>query len=209
MNEPLQCRDINKLNGVVKELLIMALDEIRRCGVTPLVVETLRTKERQYWLYGQGRTAFQLLKKGVPVKYAHKGHIVTQTLNSIHLSGCAVDVVPMRNGKAVWDANDKDTKKIVAIMNLYGFEAGANWTNFKDSPHFQIKLPSPQYNSVSQNNTTPYLTKVIQRALGFSGKDIDGIWGFKTNEAVDKFRASIGLGGGITLYTDNLRYLFK
>ena len=206
MNEPLQCRDINKLNGVVKELLIMALDEMRKCGVTPLVVETLRTKERQYWLYGQGRTAFQLLKKGVPVKYAHKGQIVTQTLNSIHLSGCAVDVVPMRNGKAIWDANDKDTKKIVAIMSLYGFEAGANWKNFKDSPHFQIKLPYPKNNSVSQNSTTPYLTKAIQRALGI--KD-DGVWGFKTNEAVEKFRASIGLSGGTTLYADNLRYLFK
>ena len=72
MNEPLQIRDINKLNGVVKELLTMALDEMRKCGVTPLVVETLRTKERQYWLYGQGRTAFQLIKKGVPIKYAHK-----------------------------------------------------------------------------------------------------------------------------------------
>lgn len=206
MNEPLQIRDINKLNGVVKELLTMALDEMRKCGVTPLVVETLRTKERQYWLYGQGRTAFQLIKKGVPIKYAHKGQIVTQTTNSIHLSGCAVDVVPMRNGKAIWDANDKDTKKIVAIMSLYGFEAGANWTNFKDSPHFQIKLPYSTYNSVSQNNTTSYLTKAIQRRLGV--KD-DGVWGPNTTAAVERFRKKMGLSGGTILYADNLRYLFK
>lgn len=205
MNEPLQCRDVTKLNGVVRELLILALDEVRACGVAPLVVETLRTKERQYWLYGQGRTALQLMKKGISPKYAHKGQIVTQTLNSIHISGCAVDVVPMRNGKAIWDANDKDTKKIVAIMGFYGFEAGANWKSFKDSPHFQIKLPYPKNNSVSQHNTTSFLTKAIQKKLGIKA---DGIWGFKTNEAVEKFRESIGLGGGITLYDENLKILF-
>lgn len=206
MNEPLQCRDINKLNGIVRELLMMALDEMKACGVTPLVVETLRTKERQYWLYGQGRTAFELIKKKIPIKYAHKGAIVTQTLNSIHLSGCAVDVVPLRNGKAIWDAEDKDTKKIVAIMGLYGFECGANWTSFKDSPHFQIKLPNPKHNSVSQYNTTSFLTKVIQKKLGIKA---DGVWGKNTNFAVENFRRNRGLSGGTTLYADNLKLLFK
>lgn len=206
MNEPLQCRDINKLNGVVRELLLMALEEIKSCGVTPLVVETLRTKERQYWLYGQGRTALQLIKKKVPVKYAHKGAIVTQTLNSIHLTGCAVDIVPLRSGKAIWDANDKDTKKIVAIMGLYGFECGANWSSFPDSPHYQIKLPSPKYNSVSQYNTTPFLTKVIQKKLGIKA---DGVWGNNTNFAVENFRKNCGLGGGATLYAENFKLLMK
>lgn len=206
MNEPLQIRSIAKLNGVVKELLILALAEMKDCGIQPLVVETLRTQERQYWLYGQGRNALQLMKKKVPIKYAHKGAIVTQTINSIHITGCAVDIVPMRNGKAIWDSNDKDTKQIVAIMESYGFEAGANWKTFKDSPHFQIKLPYPQYNSVSQENTTVFLTKVIQRELGLKE---DGIWGFKTNEAVSKFRVKCGLKSGTTLYSDNLKLLFK
>lgn len=209
MNEPLQCRDINKLNGIVKELLSLALEEIKSCGITPLVVETYRTQERQYWLYGQGRNALQLIKKKVPIKYAHKGPIVTQTINSIHTTGCAVDVIPMRNNKAIWDANDKDTKQIVAIMESYGFEAGANWKNFKDSPHFQIKLPTPKYNSVSQYNTTSFLTKVIQKNLGFKKEDIDGIWGKKTNDAVRNFRRKMGLSQSNLLYADNLKLLFR
>lgn len=206
MKEPAQIRDVNKLNGVVKTLLSLALEEIKACGITPLVVETYRTQERQYWLYGQGRNALQLIKKKVPVKYAHKGPIVTQTLNSIHTSGCAVDVIPMRGGKAIWSANDKDTKQIIAIMQDYGFEAGANWKSFPDSPHFQIKLPTPKYNSVSQDNTTIFLTKAIQDRLGIRA---DGIWGKQTNEAVDHYRRRLGLSAGVTLFPDSLRVLFS
>lgn len=209
MNEPKQIRDINSLNGAVRELLKLALADIKNQGVTPLVVETLRTQERQYWLYGQGRTALQLMKKKIPIKYAHKGAIVTQTVNSIHILGCAVDVIPMRDNKAIWDSNDKDTKTIIKTMEKYGFEAGANWASFKDSPHFQIKLPIPTYNSVSSQNTTSFLTKAIQKKLGFAGKDVDGIWGKKTDEAVKKFRALYHLDDKAILYADNVRLLFS
>lgn len=209
MEEPKQIRDVNRLNGVVRELLKLALVDMKKQGITPLVVETVRTQERQYWLYGQGRSALQLMKKKIPIKYAHKGAIVTQTVNSIHIQGCAVDVIPMRDNKAIWDSNDKDTKAIIQTMEKYGFEAGANWTSFKDSPHFQIKLPIPSYNSVSSQNTTTFLTRAIQRKLGFTGKDVDGIWGGKTDEAVKNFRALYHLDNKAVLYADNIRLLFS
>lgn len=205
MKEPVQIRDLDKLNGVVKVLLEMALERIKACNITPLVVETYRTQERQYWLYGQGRNALQLMKKKVPIKYAHKGKIVTQTINSIHTSGCAVDLIPVRNGFAIWDSNDVQTKKIIEIMEYFGFEAGANWKSFPDSPHFQIKLPSPEYISISQYNTTPYLTRVIQRKLGIKS---DGIWGKQTNEAVSLFRQKHHLNPAPILYAENLKRLF-
>lgn len=206
MLEPKQIRSTSGLNGVVKVLLELAIEECKKKDVKPLIVETVRTQERQYWLYGQGRTAAELYKKHVPIKYAHKGQIVTQVTSSIHQLRCAVDVVPMRDSKAIWNANDKDTKTLVWTMVQYGFEAGANWKNFKDSPHFQIKLPYPEYNSISQSNTTKYLTTAIQQRLGIKP---DGVWGRGTNEAVSEWRKKHGLSSTAILYADNFKLLFK
>ncbi len=210
-----QCRDIQKLNGLVRVQLELALADLKEQGVNPLVVETYRTKERQYMLYGQGRTKAQCKAKGVPTKYADPSKAkVTSTLNSIHLTGFAVDIVPQRkvNGKmtAIWDTKDKDTQKIIATMIKYGFEAGANWTSFPDSPHFQVKgVKGINY---SQSNTTKWVTTAIQIALNKAidaGLVVDGIWGVKTTEAVNKFRKKNGWSQNGMLGTKALKTLFK
>ena len=193
-----QCRDAGKLNVLVQVMLAAALKEIKSAGVNPLVVETYRSKERQYYLYGQGRTAAQCVAAGVPAtkaqKYARPGmKQCTWTLNSIHIQKKAVDVIPMRNGKAIWNAQDKDTKKIIEIMQKYGFEAGANWTKSPDSPHFQVK---GDFSKVfMQGKTTIYVTRTVQRALrkfGFYYGDVDGIWGAGTTKAVNRYRKANG-----------------
>ncbi len=192
-----QCRDKKELNALVQIMLAAALAEIKRQGVTPLVVETYRPKERQYYLYGQGRTVAQCRAAGVPAakakKYARSGKKVTWTLNSIHIQRKAVDVIPVRGGKAIWSAQDKDTKKIVEIMTRYGFEAGANWANSPDSPHFQVK---GSFGTVfSEKKNTVFVTKVIQRALrklGFYTGANDGDWQKKTTKAVNQWRKSLG-----------------
>ena len=192
-----QCRDAGKLNVLVQVMLAAALKEIKSAGVNPLVVETYRSKERQYYLYGQGRTATQCVAAGIPAakakKYARSGKQCTWTLNSIHIQKKAVDVIPLRNGKAIWNAQDKDTKKIIEIMQKYGFEAGANWTKSPDSPHYQVK---GDFSKVfSRGKTTVYVTKTIQRALkrfGFYDGKIDGSWGTETTKAVNGFRKANG-----------------
>ncbi|MDE5588228.1 MAG: M15 family metallopeptidase [Acetatifactor sp.] len=193
-----QCRDAGKLNVLVQVMLSAALKEIKVTGVNPLVVETYRSKERQYYLYGQGRTVAQCTAVGVPAakakKYAKPGATkVTWTLNSIHIQKKAVDVIPVRNGRAIWNTNDKDTKKIIEIMQKYGFEAGANWTSSPDSPHYQVKGTFSKV--FSQEKNTTYVTKSIQRALkafGFYTGKIDGIWGATTTKAVNLFRKANG-----------------
>ena len=119
------------------------MKHLKKEGITPLVVETYRSKERQYFLYGQGRTEVECCKAGMPKTaakhYARSGSKVTWTLNSIHIQRCAVDVVPKRNGKAIWNSADPETILIVKYMSAVGFEAGANWVNSPDSPHFQVK----------------------------------------------------------------------
>ncbi len=193
-----QCRDPGKLNVLVQVMLEAALKKVRASGVKPLIVETYRPKERQYYLYGQGRTVFQCTAAGVPVdlakKFARPGmRKCTWTLNSIHIQKKAVDVIPVRKGKAIWNAQDKDTKEIIDIMQRFGFEAGANWKSSPDSPHFQVK--GTFHKVFSQKKNTTYVTKTIQRALrnlGFYDGKIDGSWGAATTKAVNRFRAANG-----------------
>lgn len=187
-----QCRDTKKLNKLVQIMLATALAEIKAKGVNPLVIETYRTRERQNYLYGQGRTRAQCLTAGVPAAYARPGATqVTWTLNSIHCLKKAVDVIPVRKGKAIWNAADKDTQTIIEVMEKYGFEPGANWSKSPDSPHFQVK---GDFGSVfCQGHTTTHVTKTIQRALktkGFYNGSIDGKWGSATTKAVNAFRKS-------------------
>lgn len=196
-----QCRDLNKLNPLTECLLELALASIKKQGINPLVVETYRTKERQYYLYGQGRSVSECISAGVPSakakQYARSGNKITWTLNSIHIQKKAVDIVPQRvvNGKmtAIWDAKDKETKKIVAIMEYYGFESGANWKSFPDSPHFQMKGEFGKYFTAAKN--TKWVTKAIQTGLNLkvgAGLKVDGNWGAKTTKALNYYREMQG-----------------
>lgn len=180
-----QCRDITELNPLCQILLNKALEEIKTEGINPLVVETYRSQVRQNYLFSQGRTL--------------PGKKVTWTQVSIHTKRNAVDIVPQRviSGKmtVIWNANDKESKKVISTMMRYGFEAGANWTTSPDSPHFQIKNVSASAQSYSVTNTNTYITKMIQKALNEKiqiNLTVDGKWGSNTTKAVNKFRAIFG-----------------
>lgn len=195
------CRDINELNILVKTMLELALADIKSQGINPLVVETYRSQERQNYLYCQGRTISECTAKGINSTFAKayctpKVGKVTWTLNSIHISRKAVDVVPQRviNGKmtAIWNTKDPQTQAIIKTMEKYGFEAGANWTTTPDSPHFQVK--GNFTNVFTHAYNTSYITKVIQIALNKKIKaalTVDGKWGQKTSDAVNKFRKAM------------------
>ena len=210
-------RDINELNPLVQVMLNAALDKIKAKKINPLVVETYRPKERQYYLYGQGRSVSTCVGAGMPKtyaqKYARSGNKVTWTLNSIHIQRCAVDLIPQRNGKAIWDSNDKETKQIVSIMESVGFEAGANWSSSPDSPHYQVKGISATGKNFSKSNTTKFVTKMIQTQLkkaGFySDYAIDGDWGKGTDNAIKQWRKSCGWSGVATIGTKALAKLLS
>lgn len=103
----------------------------RALELTPLdfkVIEGCRTLERQR----------ELVKVGA-----------SQTLNSRHLTGHAVDIVPLPDGKISWEWKYfypmADAMKRAAAELKIAVEWGGNWTTFKDGPHFQ--LPARQYPS--------------------------------------------------------------
>lgn len=193
-------RDIKELNPLVQVMLNQAIKKIKKKSINPLVVETYRPKERQYYLYGQGRSVYECVRAGIPSKYAKKysrtGNKVTWTLNSIHIKRCAVDLIPQRNGKAIWNSKDKDTKQIIKVMESVGFEAGANWTSSPDSPHFQVAGISVNGKTFKKSNTNKFVTKMIQRQLkkaGFYGTyTVDGAWGTATDNAIKKWKKSLG-----------------
>lgn len=83
-----------------------------------LIYETIRTKEKQ-------------------AEYVKSG--ASQTMNSYHLVGQALDFVPVNSkGETLWGGyGAADIKKAVAEAKRLGFEWGGDWKNFVDKPHLQ------------------------------------------------------------------------
>ena len=62
----------------------------------------------------------------------------TQTLNSNHIKGIAIDFAPYKNGKIWWNAPDLVWNEMGRIGKKYGFSWGGDWKDFKDKPHFEV-----------------------------------------------------------------------
>lgn len=94
-------------------------------GIDLLVTSTYRDNASQDALYAQGRTT--------------PGRIVTNARSgqSFHNYRCAVDVVPIRNGKAIWNAKDPIWQRIGAIGKAAGLEWAGDWKRFRELAHFQ------------------------------------------------------------------------
>lgn len=61
----------------------------------------------------------------------------TQTLDSVHLKGLAIDFAPCKDGKTWWNAPLCVWEEMGKIGKKYGFEWGGDWKDWKDYPHFQ------------------------------------------------------------------------
>lgn len=85
------------------------------------VIEGVRTKERQKKLVERG---------------------ASQTLNSRHLTGHAVDLVPWVDGGLSWHWSDFDplaaAMKEAAEEQMVPITWGGEWQNFPDGAHFQL-----------------------------------------------------------------------
>ncbi|MGL5766841.1 MAG: M15 family metallopeptidase [Sarcina sp.] len=132
-----QNRDSKSLQPIAQKAYGLFMQECEKQGLKVLITETLRTKERQYYLACQGRTVSQAKAMGVPNDFATKycnpsAKQVTWTLNSNHLDGWAFDFCQNIRGKEYEDAFMKKGGKIVS-------ELGLEWGGaFGDSPHVQV-----------------------------------------------------------------------
>jgi len=78
------------------------------------ITETIRTQERQQCLYDVG---------------------LSQTLNSMHKKGLAVDIA--FHGKELYPKDISKWDVVAKTAKTLGMEWGGSWSGFVDKPHFQ------------------------------------------------------------------------
>lgn len=118
-------RSLDDLLPQVKQRVEAFIAACKAQGIDLLVTSTYRDNESQNALYAQGRTA-----PGKVVTNARAGQ-------SYHNYRCAVDVVPIRHGKPVWDSKDAVWQTIGALGKAAGLEWAGDWKRFKELAHFQ------------------------------------------------------------------------
>ena len=121
-------RKIEDLHPHVQTLCRAFLEKCSDEGIDILITSTYRDHESQAALYAQGRTA-----PGKKVTNAKPGQ-------SWHNWKVAFDVVPLRNGKAVWSTAGEDGKlwaRVGEIGKSVGLEWAGDWKTFKEYAHFQ------------------------------------------------------------------------
>mgnify|MGYP001301418960 CR=1 FL=1 len=126
MSYRLSARSLSRLEGVHPDLVRVVKRAIQITEVDFTVLEGLRTPARQRELVAAG---------------------ASQTQNSRHLTGHAVDLGAWVGGEVRWDwplyYKIADAMKRAAALEGVPLEWGGDWRTLKDGPHFQ--LPTKQY----------------------------------------------------------------
>jgi peptidoglycan LD-endopeptidase CwlK len=117
-------RSLDDLAPPAKQRALAFIAAASAKGIDLLVTSTYRDSESQDALYAQGRST--------------PGNIVTRARagQSWHNWRCALDVVPLVNGKAIWD-DQALWKQVGEIGKSCGLEWAGDWKTFKEYPHFQ------------------------------------------------------------------------
>ena len=118
--------------------------KLKELGVESVAInETLRDLPTQMAYFVRGRMDVKYVKQF----YAAAGlyeigevearTVCTNTLRSNHMSGRAVDFVPVKNGKPWWNA-PKEVWEIMGVVGeSCGLKWGGRWKDLPDSPHFE------------------------------------------------------------------------
>lgn len=113
-------KSLSRLQGVHPLLISLAERALELSAIDFGITEGIRTQERQKTLYREGKT---------------------ETLNSRHLTGHAIDVMAYPTPQGSWDFSDYEL--IAAAFKQAGKEAcidiewGGDWKS-KDGVHFQL-----------------------------------------------------------------------
>lgn len=118
----LTARDLSRMEGVDARLVAIVKRAAEITEVQFMVTEGLRTKERQKQLVASG---------------------ASQTMDSRHIIGQAVDVAAVVNGEVRWDwpLYPRIAKAFKAAATEQGKRItwGGDWKSLRDGPHFQIE----------------------------------------------------------------------
>ena len=115
-------RSLKNMTGIHPDLRLVLDKALQDSPLDFVVIEGLRTKERQKQLVASG---------------------ASKTMNSRHITGHAVDLLPIGlDGKPafVWPLYDQlgpAVKKAAADLGIE-LDWGGDWKKFKDGPHFEL-----------------------------------------------------------------------
>ena len=114
-------RSKDRLTGVHPALVKVIEEAIKESPLDFSISEGLRTKERQKALFDAGKS---------------------QTMNSRHITGHAVDIAVIRDGEVTWDFKyyqlvAAHIKKLAKDMKI-DLVWGGDWTSLRDGPHFEL-----------------------------------------------------------------------
>lgn len=115
-------RSQNNLKNVHQDLVRVVHLALTFSQYDFVVIEGVRSLERQKVLIKEGKS---------------------KTLNSRHLTGHAVDIVPLVNGAIPW----QDWSAFESVFNAMkqassqlgvSINWGGNWVSFRDGPHYEL-----------------------------------------------------------------------
>lgn len=118
-------RSLGNLEGVHPDLVAVITAALQRTPLDFIVIDGLRTRREQEVLVAKGKS---------------------KTMNSRHLTGHAVDILPIGpKGPAFdWDLYHQIAPSILKVAEEMGvdLEWGGVWKSFPDGPHFQLSRSS-------------------------------------------------------------------
>lgn len=110
-----------KLSQVHPDLQRVFNEAIKDSPFDFSITQGLRTKEQQKVLFDAGKS---------------------QTMNSRHLTGKAVDIAVIRDGEVTWDFKYYQlvSDHIKKVAKELGIEIawGGDWVSFRDGPHYEL-----------------------------------------------------------------------
>jgi peptidoglycan L-alanyl-D-glutamate endopeptidase CwlK len=114
-------KSIAKLKEVHPHIQELVKSAINLSTIDFGISEGMRTRDRQQILYDTGKS---------------------QTMNSRHLTGHAVDVYAWKDGAVSWEFEDYETINIAfgkaSKLTNIPYVWGGSWKSFKDGPHFEL-----------------------------------------------------------------------
>jgi peptidoglycan L-alanyl-D-glutamate endopeptidase CwlK len=114
-------RSIARLVGVNQDLVNVVQLAAERSQVPFIITEGVRTTARQAELLARG---------------------ASQTMNSKHITGRAIDVAAVIDGKVSWNypyyvSISKTFKEAASELGVR-IRWGGDWKSFKDGPHYEL-----------------------------------------------------------------------
>ncbi len=143
-------RNLNDLDNSIyykakQAIEIMQNDQtLKDAGVSNVYIsETKRELSTQMAYYSRSRMSVNDVKKMYKaaglydISESEAKTPNTWTLESKHLKGKAIDIVPEKNGKPWWTAPESVWERIGTIGEECGMNWGGRWKT-KDCPHFEV-----------------------------------------------------------------------